>query len=51
MGIRDDASLAGFAAGDTSGAALELSGLRGRIAIDIVDGKHFYTFDYQLDDA
>ena len=26
----------------------ELTGLRGRIAIDIVDGKHFYTFDYQL---
>ena len=28
-----------------------LLGLRGRIAIDIVDGKHFYTFDYDLDDA
>ena len=28
-----------------------LVGLRGRIAIDIVDGKHFYTFDYDLDDA
>ena len=27
----------------------ELTGLRGRIAIDIVDGKHFYTFDYELD--
>ena len=27
----------------------ELSGLRGTIAIDIVDGKHYYTFDYQLD--
>ena len=26
-----------------------LTGLRGRIAIDIVDGKHFYTFDYALD--
>lgn len=26
----------------------ELNGLRGRIAIDIVDGKHFYTFDYSL---
>ena len=26
----------------------ELAGLRGRIAIDIVDGKHFYTFDYSL---
>ena len=25
-----------------------LAGLRGRIAIDIVDGKHFYTFDYEL---
>lgn len=24
----------------------ELTGLHGRIAIDIVDGKHFYTFDY-----
>lgn len=28
-----------------------LTGLRGRIAIDIVDGKHFYTFDYTLDEA
>ncbi|KAB8196152.1 DUF3224 family protein [Lysobacter maris] len=26
----------------------ELVGLRGRIAIDIVDGRHFYTFDYSL---
>ena len=26
-----------------------LTGLRGRIAIDIVDGKHVYTFDYSLD--
>ena len=26
----------------------ELAGLRGRIAIDIVDGKHFYTFDYEI---
>ncbi|MFS8136811.1 MAG: DUF3224 domain-containing protein [Thermomonas sp.] len=26
----------------------DLTGLRGRIAIDIVDGKHFYTFDYSL---
>ena len=26
----------------------ELTGLRGRIAIDIVDGKHYYTFDYEL---
>ena len=25
-----------------------LTGLRGRIAIDIVDGKHFYTFDYDM---
>ena len=25
-----------------------LTGLRGRIAIDIVDGKHFYTFDYEF---
>ena len=29
----------------------DLLGLRERIAIDIVDGKHFYTFDYDLDDA
>lgn len=26
-----------------------LTGLSGRIAIDIVDGKHFYTFDYELE--
>jgi len=26
----------------------ELAGLRGRMAIDIVDGAHFYTFDYAL---
>jgi hypothetical protein len=26
----------------------ELTGLQGRIAIDIVDGKHFYTFDYDI---
>jgi Protein of unknown function (DUF3224) len=25
-----------------------LSGLRGTLQIDIVDGKHFYTFDYEL---
>ena len=25
-----------------------LTGLRGRMAIDIVDGKHFYTFDYEI---
>lgn len=25
-----------------------LTGLRGVFAIDIVDGKHFYTFDYSL---
>jgi hypothetical protein len=25
-----------------------LAGLRGRIAIDIIDGKHHYTFDYEL---
>jgi hypothetical protein len=24
----------------------ELRGIAGRLAIDIVDGKHFYTFDY-----
>ena len=28
-----------------------LTGLRGRIGIDIVDGKHFYTFDYTLGEA
>ena len=27
----------------------ELLGLAGSMAIDIVDGKHFYTFDYSLD--
>lgn len=27
----------------------ELKGLSGRMAIDIVEGKHFYTFDYALD--
>jgi hypothetical protein len=27
-----------------------LAGLRGRMAIDIVDGAHSYTFDYRLDD-
>jgi hypothetical protein len=26
----------------------ELAGLRGRMAIDIVDGAHSYTFDYDL---
>lgn len=26
----------------------ELTGLSGRIAIDIVDGKHYYTFDFML---
>ena len=29
----------------------ELAGLRGRMVIDIVDGKHYYTFDYEIDDA
>jgi hypothetical protein len=28
----------------------ELAGLRGRMAIDIVDGAHFYAFDYALGD-
>ena len=28
----------------------ELVGLHGRIAIDIADGKHFYTFDYDFRD-
>ena len=27
-----------------------LAGLSGRMAIDIVDGRHFYTFDYALPD-
>lgn len=26
----------------------ELTGLRGRMTIDIVEGKHYYTFDYEL---
>jgi hypothetical protein len=26
----------------------ELTGLRGRMTIDIVEGKHFYAFDYEL---
>ena len=26
----------------------ELEGLRGRMQIDIVEGKHFYTFDYEI---
>jgi Protein of unknown function (DUF3224) len=25
-----------------------LTGLRGTLAIDIIEGKHFYTFDYSL---
>jgi hypothetical protein len=29
----------------------ELEGLRGRMSIDIVEGKHYYTFDYSLGDA
>ena len=29
----------------------ELTGLSGRMAIDIVDGKHYYTFDCSLDEA
>ena len=33
-----------------SGTA-ELTGLAGSMAIDIVDGKHCYTFDYVLNDA
>jgi len=28
-----------------------LAGLRGRIGIDIVDGKHYYTFDYAFGEA
>jgi hypothetical protein len=28
----------------------ELAGLRGRMAIDIIDGAHFYTLDYELAD-
>jgi len=30
-------------------ASGELQGLRGAMKIDIVDGKHFYTFDYSFD--
>ena len=26
----------------------ELTGLHGRIAIEIADGKHYYTFDYDF---
>ena len=26
----------------------ELEGLQGRIGIDITDGKHYYTFDYEF---
>ena len=29
----------------------ELTGLRGQLAIEIIDGKHFYTFDYTLDEG
>lgn len=28
-----------------------LQGIAGRMAIDIIDGKHFYTLDYTLDQA
>jgi len=28
-----------------------LAGLRGTLAIEIVDGRHRYTFDYALPDA
>ncbi len=28
-----------------------LTGLSGRIGIDIVDGKHFYTFDYEINEG
>lgn len=28
-----------------------LQGLHGRMRIDIIDGKHFYTFDYDFRDA
>ncbi len=28
----------------------ELAGLAGKLDIDIVEGKHFYTFDYALDE-
>ena len=27
----------------------QLTGLSGKIAIDIIDGKHYYTFEYELD--
>ena len=29
----------------------ELAGLSGNLSIQIVDGKHFYNFDYMLSDA
>jgi hypothetical protein len=29
----------------------ELKGIAGKMTIDIVDGKHLYTFDYTLDHA
>jgi hypothetical protein len=29
----------------------ELKGIAGKMKIDIVDGRHLYTFDYTLDDA
>ena len=28
-----------------------LVGLSGRMTIDIIDGKHLYTFDYNIDGA
>ena len=33
-----------------SGAG-ELSGLTGELSLNIVDGKHFYTFEYSLPDS
>jgi len=43
---RGDASLSVQVVPDTG--ADELTGLAGRMTIDIVHGKHFYTFDYTL---
>ena len=33
---------------DVEGSAGYVVGLAGTMTIDIVDGKHFYTFDYTL---
>jgi Protein of unknown function (DUF3224) len=43
---RGNASLSCTVVPDT--ATGELAGLRGKLAIDIVDKRHHYTFDYEL---